>query len=173
MLEKTTTEMLKNKVFLAEDMQRLYFVRNDHEVHSYSLSGDGVLLSVIGNSIHAMAADDTSLTYYDTASKQIYDLRETPLLTFKVASDSSKRLKGQVQMLFSEFARTLDFIGVGDIDINLSTRGAVSRKVAGSETFKIEMIKVQKDPDTRGRFTSVNLVRISFKNGDLSINKVG
>lgn len=171
MLEKTTTEMLKNKVFLAEDMQRLYFVRNDHEIHSYSLSGEGVLLSVIGNSIHAIAADSTSLTYYDEASKSNYDLRETSLMTFKVGSDSSKRLKGQVQVLYSEFARTLDFIGVGEILISLSGRS--SRQISGSETFKIEMIKVEKQSDNSGRFIAMNTVRIYFKNNDLQISKLG
>jgi hypothetical protein len=171
MLEKTTTDMLKNKVFLAEDMQRLYFVRNDHEVHSYSLSGEGVLLSVIGNSIHAMAADSTSLTYYDAKDNSNYDLRETSLMTFKVGADSSKRLRGQVQVLYSEFARTLDFIGIGDIVISLN--GKNSRKINASETFKIEMIKVQKESDNKGRFIANNMVRLSFKDGNLSINKVG
>ncbi len=171
MLEKTTTDMLKNKVFLAEDMQRLYFVRNDHEVHSYSLSGEGVLLSVIGNSIHAMAADDTSLTYYDEADKKNYDLRETSLMTFKVSAEADKRLKGQVQVLYSEFARTLDFIGVGEIVISLNGRS--SRKINGSETFKIEMIKIEKESDTRGRFVSMNMIRIYFKNNNLQISKLG
>jgi len=171
MLEKTTTDMLKNKVFLAEDMQRLYFVRNDHEVHSYSLSGEGVLLSVIGNSIHAMAADNTSLTYYDATDKRNYDLRETPLLTFKVGTETSKKLKGQVQVLYSEFARTLDFIGVGDIVISLNGRS--SRTIVGSETFKIEMIKIQKEANNSGRFMTYNMVRLSFKNNDLVIAKVG
>lgn len=171
MLEKTTTDMLKNKVFLAEDMQRLYFVRNDHEVHSYSLSGEGVLLSVIGNSIHAMAADDTSLTYYDATDNKNYDLRETSLLTFKVGAETSKRLKGQVQVLYSEFARTLDFIGIGDIIITLQGRGA--RAVNGSETFKIEMIKVQKESNNKGVFISNNMIRLSFKDNNLLINKLG
>ena len=171
MLEKTTADMLKNKVFLAEDMQRLYFVRNDHEVHSYSLSGEGVLLSVIGNSIHAVAADDTSLTYYDAKNNRNYDLRETSLMTFKVGTEANKKLKGQVQVLYSEFARTLDFIGIGDIVISLSGRSA--RKISGSETFKIEMIKVQKEANNEGRFIANNMVRLSFKDNDLKINKVG
>jgi len=172
MLEKTTTDMLKNKVFLAEDMQRLYFVRNDHEVHSYSLSGEGVLLSVIGNSIHAMAADSTSLTYYDDKSKQNYDLRETSLMTFKIGVETNKRLKGQVQMLYSEFARTLDFIGVGDIIISLRSNSQ-KRTINGSETFKIEMIKIQKEANNQGRFISSNMIRLSFKNNELNIDKVG
>lgn len=171
MLEKTTTDMLKNKVFLAEDMQRLYFVRNDHEVHSYSLSGEGVLLSVIGNSIHAMAADSTSLTYYDAKDNRNYDLRETSLMTFKIGADSSKKLRGQVQVLYSEFARTLDFIGIGDIIITLQKQGA--RAVNKSETFKIEMIKVKKETDNKGVFVSNNMIRLSFKDNNLLINKLG
>ncbi len=170
MLEKTTTDMLKNKVFLAEDMQRLYFVRNDHEVHSYSLSGQGVLLSVIGNSIHAMAADDTSLSYYDAGDNKNYQLRESSLLSFQIGTES-KKLKGQVQVLYSEFARTLDFIGVGEIIISLSGRS--SRPIVNSETFKIEMIKVQKEANNTGRFVSNNMVRITYKNNKLSVTKVG
>ncbi|MGK0364116.1 MAG: hypothetical protein ACI85O_001171 [Saprospiraceae bacterium] len=172
MLEKTTTDMLKNKVFLAEDIQRLYFVRNDHEVHSYSLSGEGVLLSVIGNSIHAMAADDTSLTYYDAKDSKNYDLRETSLMTFKIGVETSKKLKGQVQVLYSELARTLDFIGFGDILISLNDRSP-SRKIKGSETFKIEMIKIQKEANNQGRFLSTNMIRLYFKDNELNINKVG
>ena len=171
MLEKITTDMLKNKVFLAEDMQRLYFVRNDHEVHSYSLSGEGVLLSVIGNSIHAMAADDTSLMYYDATNNKNYDLRETSLLSFKVGIET-KKLKGQVQVLYSELARTLDFIGVGDIIISLNGKSQ-QRAINGSETFKIEMIKIQKQTNNQGRFISTNMIRLYFKDNELNINKIG
>jgi hypothetical protein len=118
-----------------------------------------------------MAADSTSLTYYDAKDNSNYDLRETSLMTFKVGADSSKRLRGQVQVLYSEFARTLDFIGIGDIVISLN--GKNSRKINASETFKIEMIKVQKESDNKGRFIANNMVRLSFKDGNLSINKVG
>ena len=172
MSEKTTTEMLKNKVFLAEDMQRLYFVRNDHEIHSYSLNGDGVLLSVIGNSVHAMSADDTSLIYYDAEDNKNYDLRESPLLSFQIGAESSKRLRGQVQVLYSEFSRTLDFIGIGDILISLQGRKP-SRSINGTETYKIEMIKVQKESDNTGRFINSNMVRVYFKDSTLVIVKVG
>ena len=171
MLEKTTTDMLKNKVFLVEDMQRLYFVRNDHEVHSYSLSGQGVLLSVIGNSIHAMAADATSLSYYDADSNKNYQLRESSLLSFQIGVEN-KKLKGQVQVLYSEFARTLDFIGIGDIIISLQDRQP-ARPLRGSETFKIEMVKIQKESNTRGRIINYNMVRLMYKNNKLEINKVG
>ena len=74
-------------------------------------------------------------------------------------------------MLYSEFARTLDFIGVGEIVITLS--GKNRRSIAGSETFKIEMIKIQKESDTSGRFVAVNMIRISFKNNNLQISKIG
>lgn len=171
MLQKTTTDMLKNKVFLAEDMQRLYFVRNDHEIHSFSLTNTGVLLHVIGNSIHAMAADETSLTYYDTEEKKNYPLRETSLLSFQIGIEG-KELRGQVQLLYSEFARTLDFIGIGDIDINLQGQRP-SRKLRSSETFKIEMVKVQKESDNSGKFISSNMIRIFYRSNKLEINKLG
>lgn len=171
MLQKTIDTMLKNKVFLSEDMQRLYFVRNDHEVHSYSLANQGVLLNVIGNSIHAMAADDTSLEFYDETNNRKYPLRETPLLTFQIGVEGDE-FKGQVQVLYSEFARTLDFIGVGDIVISLSGRSP-ARPIKGSETFKIEMIKVQKEANNEGRIISANMIRLYFKNNKLEISKIG
>lgn len=172
-IEKTTTEMLKNQVFLSENMQRLYFVRSDQQVHSFSLTQNGVLLSVIGNAIHAKVADDSSLAYYSESDNNLFSLRESLLMSFEIGSTRDK-LRGQVQVLYTEFSRTLDFIGVGDILINLKGKQSVNRTIQRTETFKIEMIKVVKDSSTNtGKFVSNTMIRICFKNNTLFIYKVG
>ena len=162
---------MKNKVFLSEDMKRLYYVRSDHEIHTYSLERGGVLLHVIGNAIHASAVSTSDLEFYDSESAPRVALKETNLLTMSFTEKNGVP-NGQAQVIYIEKARTLDFIGIGDIMISFNG-GGNDRKMRKGESFKIEMAKIQKDEDGLGRFTSKLMIRVYLEDNKLKVNKLG
>lgn len=162
---------MKNKVFLSEDMKRLYYVRSDHEIHTFSLERGGVILHVIGNAIHASAVTNTDLEYYESTTQPRVALKATNLLTMSFTEKNGVP-NGQAQVIYIEKARTLDFIGIGDIMISFNGNGS-ERAMRMGEAFKIEMAKVQKGEDGLGRFISKLMVRIYLDNNKLKVDKIG